>query len=267
MDHYPDEVDTQNFENEASPMIMTRMTLGAKLGGRALTIAVVLHLLVITLGFFWIFQIIREPEVLVDFLPPGGGGGERSADHAVKEKQKKQIVPVSKAKRVVAEGARAQFTIPDLSNQFGELSPLSSMGSGGNGKLFGLVPPSMSKRCDKAERLKRIAENGGTPACEDAAKYLLANTTFSYKNKANLYGHYHESQAMMQRGGDEWENYNSLFRDQLPSNQAGDGSWKPNGCPHVGSEIFSTTLCTLMLEVSYRFLKTSGGESSNMDKL
>lgn len=508
---YPEDIDTENME-EAPPMVITRQTLWEKLGGRALTFAVVFHLLVICLGFFWIFQIIREPEVPVDFMPPGGGGGERSADHAMKEKQKKQIVPVSKAKRVVAEGARAAFVIPDQTDQFGEMSPLSSMGGGGmigglggsgsgkgfgkgngsgngfgngkgKGKLFGLLPPSMNKRCDKDERLKRIAANGGTPACEDAVykalqwlktnqggdgawngesrvamtglsllayfghcetplseefgdsclkaitylvdigmknegkladsfakpswcyehgiatyalgealvfceeigqdvpylrevvekacqfiidnqnvnggwaysyaitgghtdmsivgwqiqalkacshsnikfrgrnacltkawkyiefcqnagggygytgpdskngdyfgltgvgmlcnqmwdrgnnlqvkkagKYLLANTTFDYKNKANLYGHYYESQAMMQSGGEDWKRYNALFRDQVLGNQQGDGSWKPNGCPHVSSDVFSTTLCTLMLEVYYRFLKTSGGDSSS----
>ncbi|MEI6673735.1 MAG: hypothetical protein WCO57_01020, partial [Verrucomicrobiota bacterium] len=206
---YPEEeeVDTENLE-EMPPMVVTRLTLWEKLGGRALTFAVVIHLLVITLGFFWIFQIIREPVPPVDFLPPGGGGGERSADHAMKEKQKKQIVPVSKAKRVVAEGARAAFVIPDQTDQFGEMSPLSSMGGGGmigglggsgsgkgfgkgsgsgngfgNGKgkghLFGLLPPGMKKRCDKDERLKRIAATGGTPACEDAVykglQWLKAN--------------------------------------------------------------------------------------------
>ncbi|MCX6877857.1 MAG: terpene cyclase/mutase family protein [Verrucomicrobia bacterium] len=487
-------------------------TLWDRIGGRSLSIAIIVHAIVLILGAFWIFQIIREPEKKVDFMPPGGGGGERGAEHQIHQKQRKQIVPVSKAKRVVAQGARTPLAIPDQTDQFGEMTPLTSldasgstgglggsgsgrgfgrgsgtgngMGTGhGKGTLFGLVPPSMSKRCDRGDRLKRITENGGTAACEDAvlkalrwlkanqnsdgswsgqskvamtglallayfghcetpasdefgdsclkaiiylvdigmkndgkladnftqqswcyehgiaayalgealtfckeinqdvpylaevaekagqfiidnqnvnggwaysyvitgghtdmsivgwqiqalkalshtgirfkgrstclnkafkyiafcqnagggygytgpdskngdyftltgvgmlcnqmwekgngpdvrkaAKYVRDNTKFDYQNKANLYAHYYESQAMMQSGGDDWKAYNALFRDQLLTNQAPDGSWKPNGCPHVNNDVFSTCLCTLMLEVYYRFLKTSGGERSS----
>jgi hypothetical protein len=65
---------------------------------------------------------------------------------------------------------------------------------------------------------------------------------------------------MMQRGGAEWNKYNKLVRDQLLENQQTDGSWNiPPGSTHVKSTVFSTCLCTLMLEVYYRFLSTGGG--------
>jgi hypothetical protein len=93
-----------------------------------------------------------------------------------------------------------------------------------------------------------------------AAKYILENSTFDFKAGANIYAHYYESQAMMQRGGAEWKKYNELFRDQLLNNQDPDGSWKiPPGSPHVVNNVMSTCLCTLMLEVYYRFLSTGGG--------
>ena len=92
-----------------------------------------------------------------------------------------------------------------------------------------------------------------------AAKYTMDTTTFDFKKGANLYAHYYESQAMMQRGTVEWKKYNDLFRDQLLTNQQPDGSWNvPPGAPHISSNIFSTCLCTLMLEVYYRFLSTGG---------
>ncbi|MEI6604328.1 MAG: prenyltransferase/squalene oxidase repeat-containing protein [Verrucomicrobiota bacterium] len=501
---------------------VTKLSLWDKMGGRALSIAVVVHLLVLAFGAFWIFQIIKQPEIIPDFTPPGGGGGERSAEHAVKEKKKKTIVPISKAKRVVAEGARATYTIPDQGDKFGEMSPLVSLGGGGmsgglggsgsgkgfgkgngsgngmgnghgSGKLFGPIPPTMSKRCSKGDRLQRIAENGGLPTCEDAVvkalrflkanqnadgswsgqsrvamtglallayfghcetpasdefgesclkgivylvgvgikndgkiadnyvanhwsyehgiatyalseaftfckeigqsvpsledvtqkagqyiidhqnknggwayayaisdghtdmsvvgwqiqalkaglhtgikfqgrggclsrawkylatcqnsnggfgysgpssgadyftltgvgtlclqmwgkgngaevnhaiKYIKENTKFEYKGECcDLYGHYYESQAMMQRGGDAWKFYNALYRDQLLNNQDTDGSWKaPGGGGKIravapswqGDKIYRTCLCTLMMEVYYRFLSTGSDTHSDM---
>ena len=45
----------------------------------------------------------------------------------------------------------------------------SGMGNGhGMGKLFGLIPEAMSKRCSKQDRLARLKDNNGTPACEEA---------------------------------------------------------------------------------------------------
>jgi len=92
-----------------------------------------------------------------------------------------------------------------------------------------------------------------------AAKYTLDTTTFDFKTGANLYAHYYESQAMLQRSSSEWKKYNDMFRDQLLNNQQADGSWNvPPGSPHVNSTHFSTCLCILMLEVYYRFLSTGG---------
>jgi hypothetical protein len=100
----------------------------------------------------------------------------------------------------------------------------------------------------------------------------LNNTRFDYNTEyCDLYGHYYESQAMMQLGGEEWKQYNELFRDQLLNNQDADGSWKvPGGgkapravAPQfINDVIYRTSLCTLMLEVYYRFLNTDGGGKS-----
>jgi hypothetical protein len=77
---------------------------------------------------------------------------------------------------------------------------------------------------------------------------------------------------MMNRGGEEWQKYNDLFRDQLLNNQEPDGQWKvPGGGKkpravassytgeNVDGKIYRNALCTLMLEVYYRFLNTGGG--------
>lgn len=169
----------------------------SKIGGGSLMFAALFHIILLVIGAFWIFQVIRQPEKKVDFMPPGGGGGERGAEHQVQQKKRAQITPTTNVKRVFAEGATASYAIPEQGDNFGEMSTLSSLSGGGMsgglggsgsgsgfgkgagaggglgtgagvGKLFGLIPETMRKRCSKEDRLQRLAQNGGTPACEDA---------------------------------------------------------------------------------------------------
>ena len=494
-----------------------------KLGGGALTFAIVFHAIVLILGAIWIFQIVHKPAKKVDFMPGGGGGGgERGAETKVTAKKRAAITPSTNVKRIFAENAKSNYSIPDPGDSFADMANLSTLAGGGAtgglggsgtgkgfgngsgsgmgdghgmGKLFGLIPEAMSMRCSKKDRLQRLTENNGTPACEDAvvkglnwlkahqsadgswgashqtamtglallayfghcetpaspefgesclkgitylvdvgmkndgklalvqtenswpyehgiatyalaeaatfckelkyevpnlmtvtekagqfiidnqnknggwayqyatynghvdlsvtgwqiqalkacshtgikyrgmatsvnrglvfvsgcqnsegaygytganngardgyytltgvgmlcnqmwgkgkgecrraARYVLKNTKFEYNTEyADLYGHYYESQAMMQLGGSDWTNYNKLFRDQLLNNQDGDGSWKvPGGgkpiraaaAEYVGNQVYRTCLCTLMLEVYYRFLTTGGGGAGLKD--
>lgn len=513
--------DLQSQEEELPAPKKRRFRFWSQLGGGALTFAILVHVIVLAIGGIWIFQRIYEPEKKVDFMP-GGGGGDRGADVKVNQKRQAQITPSTNVKRVFAEGAQSNFSIPDTGDNFGEMSSLSSLAGGGmpgglgdgggfkglgkgpgiglsgggDGKLFGLIPETMRKRCSKEDRLQRLSENGGTPACEEAvikglrwlkahqnpdgswggaggyktamtglallayfghcetpvseefgessmkgivylvnlgmktkgklstnltanawpyehaiatyalaeaftfckelkvvvpnlpeitekagqfiidnqhkktggwaygyetetggggdvsvagwqiqalkackhtnikfkgmdsciskalkyindrqddnggfgyaskkpagevdyytltgvgmlcnqmwgkgaqsgvrkaAKYVLENSKFEYnKEFCDLYGHYYESQAMMQRGGDDWKKYNDMFRDQLINNQDADGSWKTPGggkkirsvAPtYVTDKIYRNCLCTLMLEVYYRFLSTGGGSA------
>jgi hypothetical protein len=497
-----------------------KMSLWEKIGGGSLLIATLFHVVLLVAGALWVFQIIQEPEKKVDFLPAGGGGGERGAQHQVQQKKRAQITPSTNVKRVFAEGAQASYAIPEQGDNFGEMSALSSLSGGGMsglggagsgqgfgpgaggagglgmgggaGKLFGMIPESMRKRCSKEDRLQRLAENGGTPACEEAVskslrwlksqqnadgswgagpkaamtglvllsyfghcetpasdefgdscmkgivyltnlamkndgrmasnftanswsyehaiatyalgeaytfckelkveipylaemtekagqfiidnqnknggwaylygteagahtdvsvagwqiqalkacshtnirykglnasiskgleyinncqndnggygynsknsnhdyfaltgvgalcnqmwgrgtraevrkaiKYINENSKFDYNSAdSDLYAHYYESQAMMNRGGEDWKKYNDLFRDQLLNNQDPDGLWRTPGAKGAGhalyaidsidGKIYRNTLCTLMLEVYYRFLNTGGGSS------
>lgn len=117
---------------------------------------------------------------------------------------------------------------------------------------------------------QQMWNKGGSSDVKKAAKYVLANTRFDYNSeRCDLYAHYYESQAMMQSGGKNWETYNEMFRDQLLQNQDVDGSWKVPGGGHKieavapqwaanspEGKVYRTSLCTLMLEVYYRFLNT-----------
>ena len=107
------------------------------------------------------------------------------------------------------------------------------------------------------------------------AKHIKQNTKFDYNTEdSDLYRHYYHAQAMINRGGADWDFYNKIFRDQLLKNQNKDGSWKDvGGGDRVrgtatrfqgGSDIalhYRTCLATLMLEVYYRFLPATGSKS------
>lgn len=112
-------------------------------------------------------------------------------------------------------------------------------------------------------------DKGSLSTARQGSKYIEENSKFDYNTEySDLYGHYYEAQAMMNRGGEQWKKYNAMFRDQLLKNQNPDGSWKPPGggkgairavAPSfISNAHYRTCLNTLMLEVYYRFLPGTG---------
>ncbi len=109
---------------------------------------------------------------------------------------------------------------------------------------------------------------GSAKEVRSGAKYIEKESKFDYNTRfADLYGHYYEAQAMINRGGEQWKKYNEMFRDQLLKNQNDDGSWKVPGqgkdlraiAANFQSDVhYRTCLCILMLEVYYRFLPATG---------
>lgn len=112
-------------------------------------------------------------------------------------------------------------------------------------------------------------DKGNTSDVRKGVKYIKESAQFKWdEESSDLYAHYYMSQAMMQAGGTNWSHYNEMFRNQLLQNQNADGSWKkPAGkSPGSGNEIYQNALCTLMLEVYYRFLNAGGhGINRNRD--
>lgn len=73
-----------------------------------------------------------------------------------------------------------------------------------------------------------------------------------------IYAWYYITQAKFQQGGKDWISWNKQFAPTLCNTQNPDGSW----CPAPASQeaaygpVYSTALCTLMLQVYYRILPT-----------
>jgi hypothetical protein len=97
----------------------------------------------------------------------------------------------------------------------------------------------------------------------------LDKDPLDWKKNANIYCWYYNTQAFFQKGGKEWENWNKQCREQILKNQKPDGSYQTEIGTHnaatsaaaaADAEIYRTCLCTLMLEVYYRYLKVGAGE-------
>ncbi|MCF7848781.1 MAG: terpene cyclase/mutase family protein [Kiritimatiellales bacterium] len=73
------------------------------------------------------------------------------------------------------------------------------------------------------------------------------------------YEWYYNTQAIFQKGGSKWTSWNNKFAPMLINAQSEDGAWKP---PSESEEkvskdiIYTTSFCTLSLQVYYRILPT-----------
>ncbi len=74
--------------------------------------------------------------------------------------------------------------------------------------------------------------------------------------KPSLYGYYYVTQAKFQQDDKAvWQQWNHQMQKAILTHQRKDGHWE-NGDYDQGSHVYTTTLCTLMLEVYYRYLPT-----------
>jgi hypothetical protein len=103
-----------------------------------------------------------------------------------------------------------------------------------------------------------------SPAVGFAYNYFRENPP-NWETNCDLYAWYYYSQAFFQEGGKEWKQWNSTAMAAVLANQNPDGTWKPEGTSKhhawgaaaagVDAELYRTSLCALILEVYYRYLK------------
>jgi hypothetical protein len=121
--------------------------------------------------------------------------------------------------------------------------------------------------------LETMAKNKSASS-KKAVKFLhefLAAEPLDWNKNCNLYCWYYYTQAFFQVGGEEWKFYNQQFLPQILSAVQPDGSFKA-GRPNypagdAADPIYRQCLCTLQLEVYYRYLKVADrDEQSFFDK-
>lgn len=173
--------------------------LWRKVGGGSLTLSLAIHAgIILVAGIIVVSSQMIEKEV--DFLPGGGTaqGAEASADmkHQVQQKKRTTLNKSMPMKKIVSNSTTSEVTLPEAPPDLLDVPDVSSpmgggsMGSGGFGKSgagggfgtgmgiggsagFVSLPPSMRSRCSSAERLQKLAQNGGTSECERAVSQSL----------------------------------------------------------------------------------------------
>lgn len=106
--------------------------------------------------------------------------------------------------------------------------------------------------CKQMYGLRRTSQ-----ASSEASQYLLEH--LPKRSAPNYYYWYYGTLSMFQHGGKPWNEWNDALRDVLISEQRKTGpmagTWDPvDPWGGLGGRLYSTTFCTLSLEVYYRFL-------------
>ncbi len=97
------------------------------------------------------------------------------------------------------------------------------------------------------------------PRMRASADYLLRHLP-DWDDEVNTYYWYYATLALYQHGGPPWRTWNASLTRELLNHQrrdgAASGSWNPDDDEWAdkGGRVYQTTLCTLMLEVYYRYL-------------
>ncbi|MBI9021167.1 MAG: terpene cyclase/mutase family protein, partial [Verrucomicrobia bacterium] len=76
------------------------------------------------------------------------------------------------------------------------------------------------------------------------------------KSLPATYEWYYNTQAVFQRGGSRWKTWNADFAPMLLGHQDSEGWWRGPGQTKGEETLYSTSLCTLALQVYYRILPT-----------
>jgi len=111
---------------------------------------------------------------------------------------------------------------------------------------------------------------GQTAPLKKALGFLrtfLEAEPLDWNKNCNPYCWYYYTQTFFQAGGDDWKFYNQQFLPQILAAQQPDGSFK-KGRPNwpagdATDPVYRQTLCTLMLEVYYRYLKVADREEES----
>ena len=116
----------------------------------------------------------------------------------------------------------------------------------------------------------QTASKGKTKSIKDAVDFLhkfLEAEPLDWNKNCNLYCWYYYTQTFFQMGGEEWKFYNQQFLPQILASQNPDGSWKPGRANWPSGDakdpVYRQCLCTLQLEVYYRYLKVADREETS----
>lgn len=117
-----------NPDSQPPPPTTPKQPFWQKLGGRSLTISLIIHAVFLAVGVVWVIQVVTPVEKSVDFMPKSGGGGAPASDVKA-QKQRAAMIQPSMA-RVAALGAVSDLSLPEP-EEFGQMASLGGLNAGG----------------------------------------------------------------------------------------------------------------------------------------
>ena len=145
--------------------------------------ALVLVLVGFILALILLPSFLVESPVIVAYSSDLDKETEIESKKITHQVKKEPSAPASAIAKVIASSTPSPTAIPVpdvvVSNPSVEFGNSDDFGSGwggggdGGGGGFGKIPASMRKRCSRADRLARLAANGGNVQCEDAVMASL----------------------------------------------------------------------------------------------
>ena len=217
-------MNTEPFTADTHPIHSHAGTFRAfwrNLGGGPLTMAALLHAVILAIGLIWVIRVVRQPEAPIGFLQGREGDG-RGASHLVTTTRRPAITPSNHIKQVVAEGSLSTYTLPNPGGDFGEASPLTSLTGGtsgglsgstglgnkngnqsGNGWLgngnhiganpFGMIDPTADALVGTFYDLKQSPKRQPTQVSNEATKEIIREFVTRGWNEAQLHAKYFQA--------------------------------------------------------------------------
>ncbi|WP_367874287.1 hypothetical protein [Luteolibacter sp. Populi] len=157
----------------AARVIPAKRSVWKRLGGGSLSISVLLHVILLVIGVFWVLRVVKPPEKTVDFMPNSGGGGAPASQSKALQRQARMIP--TELSRVAAVGAESKISLPEPDDlRIAALEPIGSSTSGGmggqgsgggkgNGKGTGIgdgTAPGMSRGSGAASPFGMLSASG-----------------------------------------------------------------------------------------------------------
>jgi len=164
-----------------------------------------------------------------------------------------QVMALTSAQRAGLDVPQEGF---DIARRWLEL-----VGSSSDEGLYAYQPdrePSPAMTAEGMFVAQLLGATSAEASMQASADYLLANPP-EWDREANTYYWYYATLALFQHQGEAWRQWNEAIKDELLAHQstsgAATGSWTPDDqWAHVGGRVYQTAICTLTLEVYYRYL-------------
>ncbi|MFO0873654.1 MAG: hypothetical protein U0575_06735 [Phycisphaerales bacterium] len=175
-----------------------------------------------------------------------------------------QIMAVESARRAGIEVSREPMAAARR-----WLDDVASAGAPGRYAYRRGEPPSVAMTAESMfvlQLLDQFDARAPDAARMQASAQFILDTPPSWRDGAPTHHWYYATLALFQHGGEAWAQWNDALKPELVGHQRRDGhatgSWDPRDqWSKLGGRIYQTAVCTLSLEVYYRY-RAGGAPSS-----